>query len=92
MIKEPGKRWGRLSSVENLAQLQELARLLGNPEVHTEKPAYRAGCFQVWLREDGVWIHACLLRRWRTRRFWAWFSETRESLWCARSLPDEALW
>jgi hypothetical protein len=67
----PGKRWSRLeSTAQGLTHLKELTRLLGQPQVTTSKPEYQPRCFQVWFREDGVWIHAALYRRYCRRLYW----------------------
>jgi len=73
--KTPGARWGWLSGLDNTSDLEWLARMLGAPQPHTTVPPYRAGVFQVIVQEDGYWIHACLLRRYRSYRFWKDFGE-----------------
>lgn len=61
-------RWARLCPVEDLRHLVELVGLLGQPAVYESvAPRYRPGEFQVVVREDGVWIHASLHRRFAKR-------------------------
>lgn len=68
MSTTPNTRWGRLCSTEQIAQLQPLSEKFGSPVVHQVcNPRYVPGVFQVLVLEDGIWIHASLLRRWRTR-------------------------
>ena len=78
MATKPSTRWGRFCGSEDVRPLKQLADLLGQPQVHIDPPPYHAGVFQVWIREDGVFIHASLLRKWRRRQFYRWFAETQE--------------
>lgn len=95
MATTPSTRWGKLSNLEQVSQVGQISEILGEtPEVHaseTKPPAYLPGVFQVWVRPDGVWIHACLLRRWRRRQMRRLLAESeyvpfaREyAAWCAQ--------
>ncbi len=74
MSNTPGKRWGRLSDVHDLSILEAMDTLLGEPECESTPNdgaiEYTPGVFQVWMRPDGVWIHATLLRSWQKRQFY----------------------
>lgn len=74
MDKAPGKRWMRLSAGDDAHELGMLSRLIGQPVVEVDRPKYLPDVFQVWCREDGLWIHAMLCRRLQRRKFYKWIA------------------
>lgn len=82
METKKNARWGKFGGLRDVPRLEELAQILGRPtEVGTDPnpPKYQAGKFQIWMTEEGVWIHACLLRQWKRREFYRWFADTQVS-------------
>jgi len=83
-------RWGKLCEIGRPDLLAPLADVLGQPEVLTQGEVirYAPGVFQVVCREDGIWIHSALLRRWRKRQLRRFFADCEiQSDFRARTRP-----
>lgn len=68
----PNANWKKLCPLAQLAELEELIRLKGQPDVsatETDMPPYCETAFQVVVRPDGIWTHARTAHEWGKRKF-----------------------